>query len=62
MGKAEQFLREYEALCRRYGLFIYRHDPRSGDGLDMPIDSPSNEIETLEEHVTRLFAAEGIER
>jgi hypothetical protein len=62
MQAVEQFLREYEALFRRCGMFIYVAEPGADDGVAMPIDSPENEMETLEEHLDRLFRAERIDR
>lgn len=47
------FLAEYAALVRRTGIYVDRDE-----GLAMPIQSTSKEMETIEEHIARLYREE----
>lgn len=47
------FLHEYAALVRRTGIYVNREY-----GLGMPIPSSSNQMETIEEHIARLYREE----
>jgi hypothetical protein len=49
----QAFLREYAALVRKTGIYV---DPEMG--LAMPIDSPTNEMDSPEEHIARLYREE----
>jgi hypothetical protein len=62
MSIVDQFIHEYAALCRKFGMYVdcgANLEPRQG--LAMPLDTPENEMETVEEHLQRIAAAENVD-